>query len=330
MLSFKKTLLSTLILSSCASYAGTMGPVCQPGDVTVPCASTAWDIGIQALYLRPTYSDNASWLGANSTTTAAGVTTESWVENEPDWAWGFKLEGSYHFNTGNDVNLNWYHLGKNTTTHTLSDSFNWGNIFIDRDVNTASLTPEWDAVNLEVGQHVDLGVFKNVRLHGGVQYAHLHNAATFVSSDTFIDPVAAAVLLSTVQFQTTYDGFGPRIGSDLVYDFNSNFAVYAKGAAALLIGKGDFTNSLTTNDPLDPDPYYASGSKTALVPELEAKLGLQYNFAVAQGDLSLDLGYMWVNYFQAQIYQNEFDDMFDSNFGFHGPYFGVKWVGSLA
>ncbi|WP_133129663.1 Lpg1974 family pore-forming outer membrane protein [Legionella yabuuchiae] len=328
MFSFKKTLLTTLILSSCVSYAGTMGPVCKPGDVTVPCERKAWDIGIQALYLRSTYSDDASWLGANRAPVGDGF-TDRFVENAPGWTWGFKLEGSYHFNTGNDINLNWYHLDKKTTIRTLSNLPEVSN-FNSRDVTTISLTPRWDAVNLEVSQHVDLGAFKNVRLHGGVQYARMNLTATTVNSDSFVDPIQNVVLQSIQQFETTYDGFGPRIGSDLIYDFNSNFAVYAKGAAALLIGQGDFSNSLSSNDVNDPDPFFASGSKTALVPELEAKLGLQYNVAVAQGDLSIDLGYMWVNYFQAQVYQHEFDDLYDSNFGLHGPYLGLKWVSSVA
>lgn len=316
MLNLKKTAVAVLALGSSVAFAGTMGPVCTPGSVTVPCESSAWDLGIQALYLKPAYNDGGYY---GQVVNAAG-TAATLVDTDPDWGWGFKLEGSYHFGTGNDVNLNWYHLNDNGIDRTHTGNFVLLNSNLpDVASERVQINPRWDAVNLEFGQHADFGQFTNIRFHGGVQYAQ-------IKTDSAVLGVTAIGTRYSYSEDTKFNGFGPRVGADASYDFGNGLAVYAKSAAAILAGKSDLNETFTsTIVPAPTTVVTQSGSKTIIAPEIEAKLGLNYTYAMAQGDLSLDVGYMFVNYFNVQTTPV----LDDSDFGVQGPYIGLKWVGSV-
>lgn len=335
MLNLKKTAVAVLALGSSAVFAGTMGPVCSAVNVTVPCESTAWDFGAQALYLKPTIGD-ASVAGVNLP--ATDVTSFNYRNFQPNYNWGFKLEGSYHFNTGNDINLNWYHLSNgNNFTYSNVAFFN-APALVTSNFGTFSVDPNWNAVNLEFGQHVDFGEFKSIRFHGGISYVRLANDINF--NDTAV--VDAATVLFSRDHSTTYNGFGPRLGADMSYDWGNGLGIYANGAAALYAGSKNFDDVYTRTDAdgvaVAGFPNSWNTSYTAVVPELEAKIGAKYTYAMAQGDLTFDIGWMWVNYFDASLHSFSHAGTTaattaiptSQNFGLEGLYFGLKWLGNVA
>jgi len=318
MLNLKKTALAVLAFGSSAVFAGSMGPVCSAVNVTVPCEATAWDFGAKALYLKPSVNvDSGFSTNGNAPT------------NAPKYNWGFEIEGSYHFNTGNDLNINWYHLSKSN-----SNSFGAQPAYAFNDPITGAFTstveggnsstdPKWDAVNFEFGQHVDFGDNKAIRFHGGAQYARLANNTSLNAGELIHFGTTTTSYDFTSVVNKTYNGFGPRVGMDMSYDWGNGLGIYANGATAILAGtratNGTYTDSRHNS-------IGGSSSDTVIVPALDAKLGATYTYAMAQGDLTLDAGWMWVNYFDVH---NDASSS-ASNFGLQGPFIGLKWLGNVA
>lgn len=315
MLNLKYSAIAALVLGSQLAFAGTMGPVCAPGNVTVPCEQQAWDVGIQALYLKPGFNDQDGYIGQFSNPL---ITHGTLVDNESVWGWGFKLEGSYHFNTGNDLTLNWYHLHDNSDTRVFPVNYTPLNGLPNTNDETYTLNPHWDAVNAEFGQHVDMNNVVNLRFHGGAQYARAN-----VESST-IGEVTDGPRYSFGE-TNKFNGFGPRVGADVNIALGKGLGLYVDGAGAILAGTSKINQTFTTNI-TGLNLVALNGSTTAIVPALDAKLGFNYNVVLGQGNLLIDAGYMWVNYFNA-ITTTQLDS---SDFGVQGPYFGVKWIGTLA
>ncbi|MFA6303514.1 MAG: Lpg1974 family pore-forming outer membrane protein [Legionella sp.] len=322
MLNLKKTAVAVLALGSSAVFAGTMGPVCTPGNVTVPCERTAWDIGIEALYLQPVShlsEVNIAIGNENLAEIFAGVDNFGPTDNSFNWIWGFKLEGSYHFNTGNDININWYYLDGSTNftfpvlNEILVDEFDTAAVF-----NVANT---WNAVNVEFGQFVDFSANKKIRFHGGVQWSNYQRQTNIDLGFFDFDDDEDFNNNSVANFSSNFSGFGPRTGIDMNYVFGNGFGIYANAATAILVG----TTSFNLNVPAVAN-LQLNTSKNAMIPEVEAKLGVNYNYAMAQGDLMLDVGYMWFNYFNAQ---NNTPLLADTDFAASGLIFGVKYTGNV-
>ncbi len=315
----KKTTLAVfgLVLSG-VTFAGTMG--CQPGNVTVPCEEKKWDIGVQALYLRATSTGEKAYLDVVNDTYNP--------EDKNDWGWGFLLEGSYHYKTGEDITMNWTHYDRDTDHGTATGI---GLIFTGAAVNAGAVTYTlnsnvlFDQVNLVKGQHVDIGLLKDIRFYAGLQYAKVRYEAD--------NNYAAAN--NTPQFlnrYSQYHGVGPVIGIDYSYLLANGFSITADSDISILYGNGRYNSQFVATVNNTAVVFVNNRASTKfVVPSIEAKVGVNYAKETAAGTLNISAGYRALNYFNAlqTLGPNALSPrgISNSDFALNGPYIGAKWVG---
>jgi hypothetical protein len=314
-----KTTLAILswLISGFAS-AGTMSSSCIPDNVTVPCECRKWNLGVQALYLQPLYS-------------AKGIETDlegNFRTARLKWGWGYRLEGSYHFHTGNDISMTLIHYDNNSNGGHFAEFTQYAATRVPFNL---SLANKFDQVNLILGQHVDMGTRKKLRFYGGIQYAQFRvdtkNHYTTVPIALSEIAVTSLDKLQNTQFQ----GIGPVLGIDYSYNLIPCFSLTGNTAFSIPYG----TSRFTENYVLGPDGLVAfpdSSKQKALVPSLEAKLGVKYIWDCIYGTLNLEGGYQVINYFNTFQPGGKIEFVkgkSKSDFGLHGIYFGAKWLGNV-
>lgn len=341
MLKLKKIAVLILALSSHTAFASDLKQTCLPGNLTTPCDNSAWHIGVSALYFQPSFGGNG--LGYSSYSNYGydfyGNLIEvdgapNYINNvEPDWGWGFKLEGGYEFGPGSDIIINWYHLNNST-----SDRLPQGTLFAGSAsslyAGDIEVTSDWDAVNLEIGQFINFIDMKMFRLHAGVTYADIQ--ATFTNYPQ-LTPTGTPIF--ETKDNISYTGFGPRIGGDFIYSLIRGFDFYAKAAASVLVGTAK--QSVTGYNNLGGFNLYSTGNydqsnNGVVVPELEGKLGLKYDYKMAHSSLGFDLGYTWITYINALVSQvgsgvvsSAISNSTTTNFDLNGLSFGLTWTGDV-
>lgn len=301
-----------LALESPIGYAGAMGAVCTPENSTIPCEQKKWDFGAKALYLQVSKGPLSYPFYYLSNDTNKFV-------NENPWMWGFMIEGSYHLSTGKDINLNWYHDNSTAITRVGSAPISSTSNFVT-EIGPLTLTGKrsWDAVNLEFGQHVDYGQSVAVRYHAGFEYVHIGYTG-------IIQAYGSAPVIFNTTRALHYSGFGPRVGADVNYALGYGLTPYINGAVALSAGSSKFNYRTSSRPPI----YGRSGAAINVVPEMELKAGLKYTYPTQYGDISVDGGWMWINYIDALQYGDD-DFAHTAHFALQGPYFGFKWLGNIA
>lgn len=328
-------ILATTISS--ATFANS-NPGSSSAPVTIPIVNNAWYVGVNALYLRPNLGGNN--LGytsfGNYGTDFNNVRVErNGAANDlnditPDRAWGFQLNAGYRFCAANDIDINWYHFNDSTNGY-----FPTGTLFAGsasalyaRQIN---LDSRWDAVNIEVGQRFDLNAMNMLRLHVGLNISRIENTVINYPSLTATgDPVFIT------HDKITYTGIGPRLGADYLYHTSCGLGIFAKAGASLLVGKAEQT--VSGYHDLGGFNLYSTGNykqsnNNIVIPELDANLGIKYDYTLNQGVLGFNLGYMFTTYLNAIVSQvgtgvvsSSISTSSSTNFNLNGPYLGISWT----
>ena len=321
------------VLSGSAVFAGGMGKSCSASDVTVPCISSAvWDFGIRALYLKPTTNigqGNRLFIQGDNRL-QQGV--------QPDWGWGFQLEASRHFGSGQDLTADWEHFnagGNSIFSPGLPVNIDAAGVANTITNIEAANNPTWDQVHIAMGQQVDFGENKFIRLHGGFNYSRVgDNGYSSIQTENGGNSNLYVRYLSSV-----FNGFGPRVGIDFNYESPTHWMIYGKGAMSVLAGTNKSSYQLVEYE--DNSTTIVSGNSfttiqgnPTLVPELDAKLGAMYSYMTPHGTLSIDAGWMWAYYNGAlrafQDSGNIVSDTFSpEDWGVQGLYVGVKYIGNI-
>ncbi len=324
--------------------------------VLVPSQKGGLKVGIDALYLRPGNSN----LDYASNITFPARFIEGYEQNklvDPTYDWGFYAQVGYLFPcTGNDLTLGYTYLNANASdaselgtsrnsrpvlsvlpvNQLLDDEgFNFTNNLV---TSTASF--DLNAVDLEGGQRFTTGAF-DIRMFAGVRYARLAQRLTADIPDGFaFIGDSEGPYYDSQSFSSTFRGIGPRIGADGRYCLSSGFGLDAHLGASLLVGNisSDYRNQFTANLSTPDSAFEAKSCNTnRLVPNIDAKLGVDYTYAIPgcrKSAIVFEAGYQTTNYFNASdqptvvdttsgtsfAYQNRTSDV-----SFDGIYFGVKY-----
>jgi hypothetical protein len=161
----------------------------------------------------------------------------------------------------------------------------------------------------------------------GLHYANLSVDEEFVSIGTSIDDGEEVPVFNSTNRESRFWGLGPEIGFYYFYAMPFRISAEISSKAALLCSriKSRFFYTTLRTGPngvdLHNDPLWR------VIPYIDARLGLNYNFCIGRRQATVHLGYEFIWYCNSVDAIIGYDvafagDSFDaySNFSLHGPY----------
>ncbi|NNM59363.1 MAG: hypothetical protein HKM04_06060 [Legionellales bacterium] len=323
---------------SATAFAGEPGNnmVIPTGTLLIaPDSTGTWSFGLEALYMMSNTNFQYASTGNVSLLAPPGPAD---VENQSvtnDWNWGVEADISYLFpGSSRDISASYTYLNQNgddsvsgapLTVHgvnrpTFTTFANEATGDVDQTLNAATLT---------FGQLMTIGNRISLHPFGGLQFADIDTSNKAVYYTEFPDP-GDEFEIGNYKSTSDFEGIGPRAGIDTAIHLNQSFSIVGTFAGALLVGNMssnfDYNRGFTPSFETD----YNNDSYTAVVPELDAKVGLDYLYAFNSAtSMNIQLGYEFVDYFNAE--DNDARDSWAVNsvntatdFSYNGPYLRLQ------
>ncbi len=313
--------------------------VAEPVAAARPAAGTAlavyvpntrggveWTAGF--LLLQP----GADNLGYATTTTFLPIQNPQWAVHtlNPNYQPGFTIGARYtRPGSGKDIRTSWDHLRTSDSAFVPVDNLatQWISPFSQTGPSTSETANEvgifhfksasgevgfdYDLVNLDMGQTVNIGSSTQVRLFAGVSWARLEErlVSTFYN-DPSIDPVPPVVAPANPDLEyirlnntSTFTGAGPRLGLSTAHSLPRGFNLVGELSGAVLAGSmqpAEYSFQGVYKDRVDAEKI-AGSAVSQVVWTGDTKLGIGYTRQTARGGLlSLETG------FRAAVFVNPF------------------------
>ncbi len=280
------------------------------------------------------HSDQSKLWSGNGTDTIIGELHDdddgAGVKARADNGWGGKAMLGYRFNNNWDVGFGfsgaWLKNGKKSFASSTIDEEN---------SQTLKTKLDYQVADFEAGYNWTMGNNSNLRLFGGIRFAHFNqtakaNAFNYECFGRDGSCFSSSTATAAGKRKTTFWGIGPRLGVNGTFGLgNSGFNVFGGVAGAVLFGKFKDKLSLsahntTTDGNTSTNHVSGKKNKTKVVPNLEGEIGLGYNFNAGSGStVGIQVGYRgdawWGVASDANVIESSFTSH-SANVFTHGPF----------
>ena len=298
----------TLLLGCSAAYASDAASV-------IPAQKPGFAVSITGLYLQPI----ASNLEYAVFTTPLPLPAPNWQQEvvNPSYSGAFDLGLQYNLINGKEnVQLDWLHFSSKDSDSagsgpytSVGPTYYYGPAeqFLLNTSANSTVKFKVDNGNLVFSHLFNLTNNTQFKPFIGLSAVHLKEDITNNYQGT--DPVYGAYT-HAVYGDSTFNGFGPRIGFDSSYFITNRLAITAEMAGDLLGGVLNYSTKFTSWTAYNRDSIHnstpantsmADQSVDRIVPEADAKIAVLYKIPLDKSgsDLTVQAGYMYSVYSNA-------------------------------
>lgn len=154
----------------------------------------------------------------------------------------------------------------------------------------ASANLDLNGTDIELGNSFKIGKQLGLRLFGGLHFSRVDQSmAVNYDGRDFNN--------SNLNIDNSFNGFGPRIGSEIKLNLANGLSLFGKGAGSLLFGELDTQYQETDNNDADVVAQIST-TENHTVPRMELAVGLSYSPPMGKStNLNLSLGYEYQYWF---------------------------------